>query len=380
MPETTFAADVALLKAHTEVVELSSGDAAVAVAPAYQGRVMTSTLAGGEGASFGWLNADFITAGRTGTAFDNYGGEDRFWLGPEAGQFGLWFADKERFDLAHWKTPPGFNEGAFEVADQSGTSVVMKRQLAVTNYSGTTFHCGVSRAAALIEADEVAAVLETPVPEGVRLVAFVSTNTLTNAGDEPWTARGGMLSIWILGQFKPLPGGRVVVPFIPGGASVLGPKATTDYFGKIPPERCRVAEDHLLFTCDGRHRSKIGISPARARDVVGSWDGEAGVLTLVKFNLPEDAADRPYVNSLWELQGEPFAGDVVNSYNDGPPAPGSPPMGPFYEIETSSPAAALRPGESITHVHRTFHFAGERAALDALAKAVLGVGLDVVEA
>ena len=81
---------------------------------------------------------------------------------------------------------------------------------------------------------------------------------------------------------------------------------------------------------------------------------------------------------MWEIQKEPFAGDVVNSYNDGPPAPGAKPLGPFYELETSSPAAALAPGESLTHVHRTFHFQGEERDLDALARRLLGTGLERV--
>ena len=50
---------------------------------------------------------------------------------------------------------------------------------------------------------------------------------------------------------------------------------------------------------------------------------------------------------MWEMQREPFKGDVINSYNDGPPAPGKPPLGPFYELETSSPALSLRPTSSI---------------------------------
>jgi len=40
----TFAGDFAFMKKHTEIVLLKNGEAAVAVAPAYQGRVMTSTL------------------------------------------------------------------------------------------------------------------------------------------------------------------------------------------------------------------------------------------------------------------------------------------------------------------------------------------------
>ena len=56
---------------------------------------------------------------------------------------------------------------------------------------------------------------------------------------------------------------------------------------------------------------------------------------LVQFDRPAGARD--YVNSMWEVQRDPFAGDVVNSYNDGPPAPAAKPLGPFYELETSSP-------------------------------------------
>src|SRR2546426_901999 len=97
----------------------------------------------------------------------------------------------------------------------------------------------------------------------------------------------------------------------------------------------------------------------------------ARLLTLVHYDKPKGARD--YVNSMWETQKEPYAGDVVNSYNDGPPGPGLPSLGGFYELETSSPAAALRPGESVVHTHRTFHFVGDRPGLDPMATRVLGV-------
>jgi hypothetical protein len=35
-----------------------------------------------------------------------------------------------------------------------------------------------------------------------------------------------------------------------------------------------------------------------------------------------NAGATDYVNSMWEDQKEPFSGDVVNSYNDGPTATG----------------------------------------------------------
>ena len=78
---------------------------------------------------------------------------------------------------------------------------------------------------------------------------------------------------------------------------------------------------------------------------------------------------------MWEIQREPYKGDVVNSYNDGPAAPGKPPLGPFYELETSSPALSLGPGQHYTHVHRTFHFVGPEAELDRIARATLKVGV-----
>ncbi|MFW6133523.1 MAG: DUF6786 family protein [Planctomycetota bacterium] len=376
MGQSTYADDTTFLQDHTQILELTEGDARVAVAPGWQGRVMTSSL---DGASFGWINRDFIEAGRTGTAFDNYGGEDRFWLGPEAGQFGLWFAPGEPFDLEHWKTPAGFNTGPFEVDSQSTDSAAMSRRFTVTNASGTEFACSVWRTVKLIGPQRAGEVLGVDIPDGVSMVGFASENQLGNAGDEPWTRDSGLLSVWILGQFKPLPKGKVIAPFVAGDQATLGPPVTTDYFGELPPERCWVGDYYALFAVDGQHRSKIGISPTRAKDVLGSYDPDAEVLTVVQFSLPAGAAELPYVNSKWEHQDEPFAGDAVNSYNDGPPEPGAASLGPFYEIETSSPAAELGPGEALTHTHRTFHFAGKRDALDQLARSVLGASLaDIV--
>jgi hypothetical protein len=79
------------------------------------------------------------------------------------------------------------------------------------------------------------------------------------------------------------------------------------------------------------------------------------------------------------LQDEPYKGDVVNSYNDGPAEPGAEPLGPFYELETSSPAAALKPGETILHIHRTFHLQGSEASLSPIAESLLGVTIDEIK-
>ena len=54
---------------------------------------------------------------------------------------------------------------------------------------------------------------------------------------------------------------------------------------------------------------------------------------------------------------------MINSYNDGPTEDGGKPLGPFYELETSSPALSLNAGESGTHIQRTFHFEGKEVDL-----------------
>ncbi len=369
MPQNNYAADVKFIEKYAEVVELSAGDdARIAVVPDYQGRVMTSTLEGGEGASFGFINYDFITAGQDSPAFNNYGGEDRFWLGPEGGQFSLWFRPGKPMDTDHWFTPKGFSAGPFDVTDQSATSIQMASRFSVTNYSDTKFDCSVKRTVNILGVAAVAARLGADIPDGVGIVAYESVNTLTNAGKAAWTRDGGLLSIWILSMLKSLPKGKVIVPIVKGSDAKLGPRATTDYFGEIPSDRCTVTDDHLLLTCDARYRCKIGISPARSKNVLGSYDPDNHVLTVVQFSLPKNAASLPYVNSLWqETQNNPFAGDTINSYNDN--------TLPFYELETSSPAAELKPGKSITHTHQISHMTGDLKELNGIAMAVLAVDL-----
>jgi hypothetical protein len=176
-------------------------------------------------------------------------------------------------------------------------------------------------------------------------------------------------------MFNPLPDMNVVIPF---ERAAQGPIVNDDYFGAVPSDRLHVYSDQgfLTFKCDGQLRSKIGLGPSRAKGWLGSYSDAASVLTLVNYDKIEGAND--YVNNMWEQQKEPFKGDALNSYNDGPLEPGKPGLGGFYELETSSPAVALKPGQTLTHVHRTLHFVGKRGDLDPLAKASLGVSLDRV--
>ena len=365
--------DVAFLQKHTNVVILmdKSGQGRVAVLPKMQGRVMTSTAAGPNGYSFGWINREFIAAGKPDPHMNAYGGEDRFWLGPEGGQFSIFFDKGVPFDMDHWHTPAPVDTEAWDLVSKTGQAAVLRKVMQVKNYSGTVFDLRVERVVRVLEREAALKLLGATAGSDVKMVAYESNNKVVNLGKEPWTKETGLLSIWVLGMFNPSPEITIVVPYVAGPEDQLGPVANDSYFGKVPAERLVNKDGVLYFSGDGKYRSKIGLSPKRAKNVLGSYDAVHGVLTLVQYNKPKGVED--YVNSMWQIQDQPFRGDVVNSYNDGPTAPGGKPLGPFYELETSSPAAALAPGQSILHTHRTVHFVGNETQLDPIAKATLGV-------
>jgi hypothetical protein len=381
----SFGADLSFLQAHTQIILLTSPDstgpadaaAQIAVAPAYQGRVMTSTANGLDGASFGYIHRSGVSAGTRQPHMTVLGGEDRFWLGPEGGQYALYFAPGSPFDTEHWQVPAAIDWGGWPVVLQAAHEVTFEREMTLTNYAGTSFSLRVDRAIRVLDASAVAKLIGQAPGAGTRTVAYESENRITNTGQTSWKKDSGLLSIWILGMYRPGPRTTVVLPFVPGSPSDRGPVVNDAYFGPIAKDRLRIADGVLFFRADGKQRGKIGLPRPRARDVSGSYDPERHVLTLVRFTLPS-ASD--YVNSMWERQQRPYAGDVVNSYNDGPLAPGAEPLGPFYEIESSSPAAALAPGGTLVHVHRTIHLQGPEAELDAIARAVLGVSLSEIMA
>jgi hypothetical protein len=339
---------------------------------------MTSTAAGPDGLSFGWINFDLFASGKTAEHINVFGGEDRFWMGPEGGQFSIFFKKGVPFDFEHWFTPACIDTEPFETVRATAGAASFRRKIRIENYSGFPFDLEVLREVRLLDAAVACKGLGVGAPPGAKVVAFETDNRLVNAGKDPWKKETGLLSIWILGMFNPSPQTTVVVPFNSGPEADLGPIVNDAYFGKVPAERLRVSKNVICFSADGKYRSKIGLTPKRCKDVCGSYDAANGVLTIVQFNKPEGAAE--YVNSMWALQEKPFAGDTVNSYNDGPVAPGAKPLGPFYELETSSPAAALQPGGTITHIHRTIHIQGPEAALDPVARTVLGVSLAEIKA
>ena len=369
---TTFASDVEFLRGFTEIIVLRdpNGKGQVAISPALQGRVMTTTASGEHGLSYGWINRQAFLSGDTSDHMNAFGGEDRLWLGPEGGQYSIYFAPGKPFDLANWHVPRILDLEPFDVQAVAGTSATFTKAGKLTNYSGTEFQFSIKREIRILDRPEAARRLSTKVPSGLRLIAYESHNSLSNTGKAAWTANTGLLSIWILGMFNPSDHTTVVIPHR-GKSNTISGTVNDNYFGTVPDDRLEIDERAIYFKGDGKYRSKIGVAVHHATSWVGSYDAQQGVLTMVTYNKPEGPAN--YVNSAWEIQEQPYAGDVINAYNDGPPTPGAGQLGPFYELETSSKAAALQPGDSIIHVHTTFHLQGTPEQLDPIMKNILGV-------
>ena len=371
----SYAFDAAFVKQHTgELLELKSPDGLgkILLSARYQGRVMTSTASGDTGTSFGWLNYELIAAKEKRKQFNPVGGEERFWMGPEGGQYAIYFKKNDSFNIAHWQVPAFIDTNTWKIEHADTAAATFSADAAFDNYSGTPFSIHIERTVNLLDKESIQHVLHSTIPAGLHFVGFETLNTITNTGNTNWTKDKGLLSVWLLGMFTPGPETKVIIPFrgIPDAKKLI----TTSYFGSIPPERLQITDSVLYFTCDGKFRSKIGLSPLIAKPIAGAFDFRKNVLSIV---IPEIEEKGDYVNSKWELQQSPYKGDVINSYNDGPLADGTQ-MGPFLEIESSSAAMALQPSAKAVYRQTTCHFQGAYTALQSLAKQLLGVDLDAV--
>jgi hypothetical protein len=363
------------LKSHTDIIELKNGNSAVTLIPAWQGRVMTSTSEGDSGFSFGWINRELIASGKILPHINAFGGEERLWLGPEGGQYSIFFSKGKSFVYDDWQTPAFLDTTPFELVSKTDTSAKFATDISTENYSGTKFKIKIEREVTLLSEIEIARQTGVDV-KGTSCVVYKSSNTLINKGETGWKKENGLLSIWMLGMFIPSPSVVIVIPVKPGDEKAIGPIVNDNYFGKVSEDRLRLSGNCIFFRADGKSRGKIGIPPLRATGTMGSYDSDNKILTLLICRLPNGKRD--YVNSSWQIQDNPYSGDALNSYNDGPLEDGTQ-MGSFYELETSSPASELKPGESLSHIQFTMHLTGDLKELDKVSRQVLGVGLDEID-
>jgi|688.fasta_scaffold229397_2 hypothetical protein len=371
----TFGYDLEFLKQHhPDMVLLKdlNGSAQLIVLPAYQGRVMTSTSDGEKGLSYGWINHDLIATGAFSEHFTALGGEERFWLGPEGGQFSLFFKKGSDFTFNNWYVPKAIDSEAFNLIFSTNTEAKFEKTMQIENYSGTRFDLKINRTISLLDQKTIGQLLGIELSSAIRSVGFQSENVLTNIGSKGWEKQSGLLSMWILSMLQSNDQTNVVMPYKKGDSLSLGKIVTDDYFGKLTSDRLKIGDGYLLFKADAKQRSKIGVSPKRALPIAGSYDAKNKVLTIAQFTLSDGLTD--YVNSAWKLQDNPFEGDAVNAYTDGP-IDGKQ-MGKFYELESSSPALSLAPMKNAKHIHRTIHLSGSTVKLNEISKKLFGLELD----
>ncbi len=372
----TFGYDLEFMNTHKKPIILSdsSETARVMIVPGWQARVMTSTASGNKGFSYGWINYKLIESATPAEHINAFGGEERFWLGPEGGPFSLYFAPGKDQEFANWYVPALLDTVAFEIIGSSHNKAVFAKKASLTNYSGNRFDFEILRKIRLLSQSETASNLRIVLPANILSVGYETENIVTNIGAEPWTKKTGALSIWMLSMLNPSPGVTVFLPY--KNSDTKEAIVNDDYFGKVPADRLVVQDSIIWFKADGKYRSKIGLSPERATELCGSYDANNKALTILWRQLPESKS--LYVNSKWGKQDDPFKGDVINSYNDGPVEDGTQ-MGPFYEIESSSPACFLNSGEGLVHTQRIYHFEGSEEDLSEIAKKVFGISIHEIK-
>ncbi|MDH6306556.1 hypothetical protein M2459_003281 [Parabacteroides sp. PF5-5] len=371
----TFGFDLRYLsEKDNRIAVLTSDDeqARIIVSPKYQAKVFTSTATGLEGKSLGYLNYDVLDSDEISEHMNGYGGENRFWLGPEGGKFSVYFKPETEQVYDNWHTPKPIDIEPWSVVSIAPKSVSMEKTMEVANYQGTQLQLKINRTVRLLEIPAICAKLGISANEKVQAVAYATENSITNLNDFEWTKDTGTICIWMLDMFNPGPKAVTFIPFAEGDEKDLGIIATTDYFGEIPASHYKVKEGMVFLKTDGKYRSKLGMNAKRTKAIAGNYDPDAKRLTICTFDVDPNAV---YLNQEWNPSKDPLVGDALNAYNDGPLEDGSI-MGPFLELESCSPAAFIAPQESLKHNHNVFHFVGEEADLTNIVEKLFNISLN----
>ena len=361
----------------TIVLQGGNSGGCLLLAPDLSARIMAVSIDGLDGENFGFVKPEAIANRGRDPQFNAYGGALRWWVGPEGGQYGIAFpAGTKNFDLESWHISEEYNGKPFVVAypqQTIGTSALMGTEIMIENASGTWFHLGVASQIKLLDdpirkSGKRSRTRKGSRQTGLKHFGYLSETTFENLSHEPMTKKTGLVSIWMLGMYMAGPRTYVIAPFEREGTGKI---VTDTYFSPdgLSGERLDIdkGKGYLVFRADAKERSKIGLSRSRASTTIGSIDFEKNLLTIWRFPV---RPKMPYVNSLWEHQKRPYAGDVSNAYNDG----GA--FGDFYELECSSHALALKPHERFCFPLEIHHYSGLRKEILRMADRLLGCTLD----
>lgn len=355
------------------VLKTSTGESQLIVSPKYQGKVFTSTAAGNEGISFGYINYKAFEKIIPDEHMNAFGGENRFWIGPEGGDFSAYFQPGANQVFENWHTPKAIDTESWQLITQLQDKVEMKKPVHLTNAKGTHLAFELIRMVNMLEDEEIVALTGIQFSPEIRAVGYKTKNTIINKNNFEWNENTGALCIWILDMFPPSPDALTIIPYVETSAS--DKVANTGYFGEIPKDRISFAHGNIYLKTDGKFRSKVGLKAIRTKSMAANYDPECRRLTIVTFDADIKGT---YLNQEWGTGKCLFDGDVMNAYNDGPLEDGSI-MGPFHELESSSPAAFIKPDEMMSHQHNVFHFTGDKKYLSEITKQLLGVTIEELE-
>ena len=186
--KTGFEKDLAFLQKYDSLlVVLSRGSSKLIVSPKYQAKVFTSTA--GDGSSFGWINYNLFDA-EPDPHMNAFGGENRIWLGPEGGVFSLFFPPKFVMNFGNWRIPPAFDTEPWELVAASDTMAAIKKDMQLLNYSSTQLLLTIDRKIRLLDKSAIEQLLNTRYGEDVKVVGYLTENSLTNRGAFAWTEIG----------------------------------------------------------------------------------------------------------------------------------------------------------------------------------------------
>lgn len=366
--------DLNYLSKKDSLIILSSADgqSQVVVSAKYQGKVFTSTAEGLDGQSMGWVNYSALDADHFDEHMNGYGGENRLWLGPEGGSYSIFFEPGVDQVFDNWHTPKGIDIESWNIESSNDKEAILSKKMDITNYLGTNMKVEIRRKVTLLNREAILKSLpKVEISNSIRSVAYHTENSILNRDDFEWTPESGMVCLWMLDMYPTSDESYTLIPYEQGSEDELGVIVNSDYFGAISEDRLKDEDGVLVFKADGKSRGKLGLSSKRAKPIAGNYDAIANRLTITIFDLDKNGT---YLNQMWDATQDPLIGDALHAYNDGPLEDGAQ-MGPFLEIESSSPAAQLKPGEKLTHNHAVYHFVGDKSELSKISEQLLGISL-----
>ncbi|WP_423737752.1 DUF6786 family protein [Chitinophaga caseinilytica] len=360
-----FAEDLAFLRDFTSpaILKDSTSKSSIAIVSAWQGRVVTSTVAD-DGRSFGWLNYATIENGKQ-YHFSTFGGEDRLLLGPSPDSALQFPAHGSADSATATVIPDPLRDSAVlrQVSSAKGVTVY-EGNINLPSAKGTILNAGISRTISLLSRRDLHNYLGADIHRSVHAVGFHTDNIIVNTGTHRWDTAFGTTAIRVRGMFPVSANSIAIIPLKPGGnVSSAAP---------LPKERFVVKNNVAFFRADGNFEAELGVKQAAALNFMGIYDPERGVLTVIQFTMPRQA--QLY---LGETATDARA-EVFRIRNNGPGDTNAP--GRFLEIQSSSPAALLKPKGRMQHFHRTIHLEGSEKHLGEITKKIFGVTLKEITA